>query len=68
MSPSFQYVSKSGAIVPSTQSALLNQALEAAGNNVTLIELPEAGHNFGADEASWEEAQHFVLAFFKQHL
>jgi acetyl esterase/lipase len=55
-------------IVPNAQSELLAQALQTTGNAVTLIVIPEAGHNFGADEPSWEEAQRLVLAFFRKHL
>lgn len=55
-------------IVPINQSELLAQALQASGNNVTFVAIPAAGHNFGANEPSWAEAQRLTLAFFEQHL
>ena len=55
-------------IVPIAQSELLAHALRAAGNAVTLIAIPDAGHNFGEDEASWAEAQRQVVAFFRKEL
>jgi acetyl esterase/lipase len=55
-------------IVPIGQSELLSQALHAAGNDVTFIPVAGAGHNFGADEASWATAQSQILAFFAEHL
>jgi len=55
-------------IVPIGQSELLSQALHAAGNRVTFVPIAGAGHNFGADEASWAAAQSLILTFFAQHL
>jgi dipeptidyl aminopeptidase/acylaminoacyl peptidase len=55
-------------IVPCTQSELLAQALQARGNAMTFISIPGVGHNFGADEASWQAAQRLVLAFFNREL
>jgi len=55
-------------IVPIGQSELLSQALQAAGNQITFIPIAGAGHNFGADEASWATAQSLILAFFTERL
>jgi dipeptidyl aminopeptidase/acylaminoacyl peptidase len=55
-------------VVPCGQSTLLAQALQAKSNAVRYVTLPHAGHNFGATEASWAEAQHLVLDFFQTRL
>jgi acetyl esterase/lipase len=55
-------------IVPIGQSVLLHQALRAAGCDATFVPLAGASHDFDADEPSWHEARHMVLAFFKRHL
>jgi len=55
-------------IVPIGQSELLLRALQAAGNQASFIPIAGAGHNFGADEASWATAQSLVLAFFTEQL
>lgn len=55
-------------IVPIGQSELLARALRESDNDVELVRIPGAGHNFGADEPSWAEARRLVLGFFRARL
>lgn len=64
MPPVIEFHGQNDAIVPVAQAIALNERLLATGNTSELVAVPDAGHNFVADNPPWGERTLAMAADF----